>query len=403
MGFALAMLWVNPSLRSWFDADYWSAMSRFEESLRLTHSKYVDENQSAFDQLAERAIEGMVDGLDRHSSYYSPVQYEAFQDDTHRRYLGIGVMIRKVERGVVLTKVFPGGPAEEAGLEVGECILEAQGESLKELELEGISSRIKGAKDSFVSLLVLGRDETRREVEVRRDEIEVSSVEGAKLDENGTGYLHLIQFTGRSAEEIRLALRGFGEKGMSRLILDLRDNSGGLLSAAIEVADLFLPPDQLIVSVRGRDGVNLREFNSVTSKPFSVPLVILLNEGSASASEIVAGALSVLGRAQLVGEKSYGKGSVQTVFPLGHGAGLRLTTAMYFLPDGSTIHEQGIEPDLLVSCNESNETKLRLQWNVNQELNDKEFEELFGFRRIPDLQRIKALELLLGADLPQDR
>ena len=116
LGFALAMLWVNPSLRSWFDADYWSAMSRFEESLRLTHSKYVDENQSAFDQLAERAIEGMVDGLDRHSSYYSPVQYEAFQDDTHRRYLGIGVMIRKVERGVVLTKVFPGGPAEEAGL-----------------------------------------------------------------------------------------------------------------------------------------------------------------------------------------------------------------------------------------------------------------------------------------------
>ena len=148
---------------------------------------------------------------------------------------------------------------------------------------------------------------------------------------------------------------------MVRLILDLRDNSGGLLSAAIEVTDIFLERDRLIVSVKGREGSNSRDFRSAASQLFSEPLVVLLNEGSASASEIVAGALSVLGRARLVGEQSFGKGSVQTIFPLSDGAGLRLTTAMYFLPDGSTIHEQGIEPDYLVPCSEANETKHRMQ------------------------------------------
>ncbi len=149
------MLAVTPELRSLFDPAYWGAMSRIEESLRLTHSKYVDENESGFGELADRAIDGMVTGLDRHSSYYPPVQYKAFQDDTHRRYLGVGVMIRNVEKGVLLTKVFAGGPAEKAGLKVGEFILEVDGESVEGLELDEISSKVKGEKGTFVNLLIL--------------------------------------------------------------------------------------------------------------------------------------------------------------------------------------------------------------------------------------------------------
>ena len=396
IGFGLAMIAVAPELRSLFDPAYWGAMSRIEESLRLTHSKYVDENESGFGKLADRAIGGMVTGLDRHSSYYPPVQYKAFQDDTHRRYLGVGVMIRNVEKGVLLTKVFPGGPAEKAGLKVGEFILEVDGETVEGLKLDEISSKVKGEKGTFVDLLILAYDEKKRTVRVPRDEIEISSVENMSVDEKGTGYLHLIQFTERTAREVQDALIVLRDQGMKRLVLDLRDNSGGLLSAAIEVSDLFLEKDRLIVSVKGREGVNLRDFRSTSRKLFPEPLVVLLNEGSASASEIVAGAFSVLGRARLVGEKSYGKGSVQTIFPLSDGSGLRLTTAMYFLPDGSTIHEQGIGPDVLVPCSDANESKLRMQRYGDPSLTSKEFEELFGFSKISDLQKSKAFDLLTG-------
>ena len=394
IGFGLAMVFVNPEMRAVFYPGYWGALNRFEESLRLAHSKYVDENQSGFKELADRAIDGMVSSLDRHSSYYPPIEYKAFQDDTHRRYLGVGVMIRKVDKGVLLAKVFPGGPAEKAGLKTGEFILQVDGESVEGWKLDEISAKVKGEKGTSVDLLLLALDGKNKTVRVRRDEIEISSVENATVDENGTGYLHLIQFTERTALEVEGTLSELKSKGMKRLILDLRDNSGGLLSAAIEVADIFLEKDRLIVSVKGRKGLSLRDFRSAKGQLISEPLVVLLNEGSASASEIVAGAFSVLGRARLVGEQSYGKGSVQTIFPLSDGSGLRLTTAMYFLPDGSTIHEQGIEPDVQVLCSDANETKLRMQRYGDPSLSSREFEELFGFSPIPDIQKSKAIDLL---------
>lgn len=394
IGFGLAMVFVNPEMRAVFDPGYWGALNRFEESLRLAHAKYVDENQSGFNELADRAIDGMVSSLDRHSSYYPPIEYKAFQDDTHRRYLGVGVMIRKVDKGVMLAKIFPGGPAEKAGLKTGEFILQVDGESVEGWKLDEISAKVKGEKGTSVDLLLLALDGKNKTVRVRRDEIEISSVENATVDENGTGYLHLIQFTERTALEVEGALSELKSKGMKRLVLDLRDNSGGLLSAAIEVADIFLEKDRLIVSVKGRKGLSLRDFRSAKGQLISEPLVVLLNEGSASASEIVAGAFSVLGRARLVGEQSYGKGSVQTIFPLSDGSGLRLTTAMYFLPDGSTIHEQGIEPDVQVLCSDANETKLRMQRNGDPSLSSREFEELFGFSPISDIQKSKAIDLL---------
>jgi carboxyl-terminal processing protease len=395
LGFVVAMFFVNPTLMSWFDSDYWNAMSRFDESLRLAHARHVDEDKASFDALAEKAIGGMIESLDRHSSYYPPVQYQAFQDNTYRRYVGIGVMIRKVDKGVLLTKIFPSGPAEKAGLEVGEFILEVEGISLQGWELDKVSAKIKGERKTLVNLRVLSHDGEERNVRVRRDKIEISSIEQSSVDENGTGYLHLIQFTDRTGQEIRDALTNLQENGMKRLVLDLRDNSGGLLTAAVEVADLFLDKGLLVVSIKGREIEDQRKMSSTSSQAYACPLVILLNEGSASASEIVAGALAVHGRADLVGETSYGKGSVQTIFPLSDESGLRLTTAMYYLPDGTTIHEQGIEPDHFVPCSEDNETKLRVQRYGNRDLNQTEFSELFGFSPIPDLQKLKAMDLLL--------
>jgi carboxyl-terminal processing protease len=395
LGFVLAMIIVNPTFKFFFYFDYWKAMGRFDESLRLAHARHVDEDKSSFDALAEQAIAGMVESLDRYSSYYPPVEYKAFQDNTHRRYVGIGVMIRKVDKGVLLTRVFPLGPADAVGLKAGEFILEVEGESLQGWELDRVISKIKGKQKTWVNLKILSHEEEERNVRVRRDEIEISSIEESNLDANGTGYLHLIQFTERTGQEVRNALSELQRDGMKRLILDLRDNSGGLLFAARDVADLFLEKDQLIVSIKGREFEDNRELNSLSGQAFSCPLVVLLNEGSASSSEIVAGALSVHGRAKLVGEKSYGKGAVQTIFPLSDESGLKLTTAMYFLPDGTTIHEQGIKPDYYIPCSENNETKLRVQRSGIRDLNKTEFAELFGFFPIPDLQKLKAVDILI--------
>ena len=179
--------------------------------------------------------------------------------------------------------------------------------------------------------------------------------------------------------------------------MDLRDNSGGLLSSAVEVAEIFVPAGEVIVSIRGREDFDLREFRASSNGEFQdLLVVVLINEGSASASEIVAGALSVLRGAELIGEKSFGKGSVQTIFPLSDNSGLRLTTAMYFLPDGSTIHEEGLEPDFFVSCDEDNETKLRIQRFGKRNLDSAEFEKLFGFSPSVDRQLEKAYDRILG-------
>ena len=395
LGFVLAMIFANPTFKFFFDFDYWKAMSRFDESLRLTHARYVDEDKVSFDVLAEQAIVGIVKSLDRHSRYFPPAEYKAFQEDLYQKYVGIGVMIRKADKGVLLTRVFPSGPAEEAGLEAGEFILEVEGESLEGMELDQVSSRIKGKRKTSVNLKILSRDGEERNVRVRRDEIEVSSIEEASVDENGTGYLRVEQFTDRTGEEVKTALFKLEEEGMKRLVLDLRDNLGGLLTEAVEVANLFLDKGMLVVSVKGRDKDSQREERTTEPQIFSVPLVILLNEKSASASEIVAGALSVHGRAELVGEKSYGKGSVQMPFSLSDESGLKLTTAMYYLPDGTTIHEQGIEPDHFVPCSEDNETKLRVQRYGSRDLNETEFFELFDFTPIPDLQKLKAMDVLI--------
>jgi carboxyl-terminal processing protease len=395
LGFVLAMIFVNPTFKSFFDFDYWKAMSRFDESLRLTHARYVDEDKVSFDVLAEQAIVGIVKSLDRHSSYFPPAEYQAFQEDLYQKYVGIGVKIRKVDKGVLLTRVFPSGPAEEAGLEAGEFILEVEGEPLEGMELDQVSSKIKGKRKTSVNLKILSRDGEGRNVRVRRDEIKVSCIEEASVDENGTGYLRVEQFTKRTGKEVKTALFKLEEEGMKRLVLDLRDNLGGLLTEAVEVANLFLDKGMLVVTVKGRDKDSQREERTTEHQIFSVPLVILLNEKSASASEIVAGALSVHGRAELVGEKSYGKGSVQMPFLLSDESGLKLTTAMYYLPDGTTIHEQGIEPDHFVPCSEDNETKLRVQRYGSRDLNETEFFELFDFTPIPDIQKLKAMDILI--------
>jgi carboxyl-terminal processing protease len=397
LSFLLCKFWLDPSKQSFFDSEYWNALFRFGESLRITNALYVDKNKSDYSQLTDIAISGMVTELDRHSSYYTPNQYSAFKDDTHRRYVGIGVMIRKVEEGVLVTRVFSGGPAEESGLSVGEYITEVEEEVLAGWELAEVSKRIKGEENTSVQITVRSRLGEMRGITVLRKKINISSVEGMNVDKNGTAYIRLVQFTSRSGAEFKEVISDLNEKGMKRLILDLRDNSGGLLSAAIEITECFLSKGQLIVSIKGRKKNDVRNYHSSAEENFpDIPMVVLMNEGSASASEIVGGALSVLERAPIIGERSFGKGSVQTIFPMEDESGLRLTTAMYFLPDGSTIHEEGIEPQFTVDCSDENETKLRIQRYSQDIMTQEIFEKQFGFIPIVDVQLRRAEEFLLS-------
>ena len=395
-GFAFAHFWYYPSARAWFEIDFWKQWLRFGETLRLSHTRYHDSNKTRYENLTDQAVTGMVRSLDRHSAYYSPQQYKVFQDDSHRRYFGIGIMIRKIDQGVLISKVFADGPASVAGLQVGDLIVSVNDRVIEGLDLSEISSKIKGLKGTSVEIEISRREETFA-VDVKRGQIQISTVDRFYVDENKTGYIHLIQFSDKSREEVSRALVKMQKQGMKNLILDLRDNSGGLLSSAIEVTSFFLPREQLVVELKGREVNEFRSYRTQAVSPqIKLPMVVLINQASASASEIVAGALSVLGRAKTVGERSYGKGSVQTVFQLRDQSGLRLTTAMYYLPDGSTIHEQGIEPEFVVECSDENETKLRIQRNLNhQELPEFDFDQIFGFEPIEDVQLNKAKLLLI--------
>lgn len=394
-GFMLVWFVLNPSSKSWLDLNYWQALGRYGEALRLVNNRYVDENKSKFEYLTDLAVDGMIGGLDRHSGFYDPEHFRSFQADTQRTYVGVGIMIRKVEKGILITKVFQDGPAEKVGIRIGDFIDEVAGNAVGEWTLDRISNQIKGEGGTSVELLIRSPIGQSRLLTVSRQKIQVASVEEFSVDSNGTGYLHLTQFTGTTGAEVLEAMLEMREDGMKRMILDLRDNSGGLLSAAVEVAEIFVPVDQVIVTIRGRENTDIREFKSSRNGEFQdLAVVVLLNEGSASASEIVAGALAVLRGTDLIGEKSFGKGSVQTIFPLSDQSGLRLTTAMYFLPDGSTIHEEGLEPDFLVPCNEDNESKLRIQGFGRRDLDADEFEKLFGFSPIVDLQFEKAYDCI---------
>ena len=399
LSFLASKLWLDPTFKEFLNISYWESIFRFGETLRIANTQYVDQNRSTNQKLTDKANTGMVTNLDKHSSYYKPVEYQLFRDDTHRRYVGIGVMIRKVDDGILITRVFDDGPAQEAGLSVGDFILKVEGNNVDDLDLGDVSSKIRGKEGTKVKIALRTEISDFREVSVERRKISISSVEGMNVDKDGVGYLHLVQFTANSGQECRGAITKLLELGMKTLVFDLRDNSGGLLQSAVEVLDIFLPKDQLVVSIKGRIQSEVRDYRCRNEAMIpDLPLLILMNEGSASASEIVAGTLSVLGRAKIVGENSFGKGSVQTIFPTDNKSGLRLTTAMYFLPDGSTIHEKGIIPDYLVECSDENETKLKIQKYSLDILDKADFRQKFGFVPIIDQQLSKAKSLLTKDD-----
>jgi len=321
-------------------------VQEFDEVLNQVHASYVDEIDR--EKLVSSALKGMLDDLDGHSNYLDEHDYQELQAETDGHFGGIGVELGLVDDYFTVISPIDGTPASRAGLATGDRIIALDGDPLRGAKLSDVIDRLRGEPGSEVTLTVVRAEEQPKDVTLARADISVASVKGELL-EPGYGYIRISQFQSKTAEEFNQALKALerqNEGALSGLVLDLRNNPGGVLQASVSVADAFLT-DGLIVYTEGRlPSSHLKYRASSRDVLDGKPLVVLINSGSASAAEIVAGALQDHQRAKLLGSKSYGKGSVQSVMPLSGHRALKLTTAYYYTPNGRTIHKKGIEPDV---------------------------------------------------------
>ena len=331
----------------------------FTDVLGLLQKEYVEETKS--NELMYGAIKGMLETLDPHSAFMPPNMYKEMQEETKGRFEGLGIEITIKEGILMVVSPIEDTPAFKAGIMAGDQILKIDGDSTKNLTLMDSVKRLRGPKGTQVTITIMREGFTKpREFTLTRDVIPVRSVRHELLEKQ-YGYIRLSQFQEKTEGELDKALKALEEESkgsMKGLVLDLRNNPGGLLDQAVKVADRFIESG-LIVSMEGRrEDQKMKFFAHSQGTIARYPLIVLVNGGSASASEIVAGAIQDHGRGILVGTQTFGKGSVQTIFPLKDGSGLRLTTARYFTPNGRSIQAKGIIPDILVKPALSEEEKV---------------------------------------------
>jgi carboxyl-terminal processing protease len=319
----------------------------FTEVLSIVQNQYVDEVPPK--DLIYSAIKGTLRGLDPHSSFLDPESYKDMQVETSGSFGGLGIEITLKDDILTVVSPIEATPAYRAGLVTGDRIVKIDGLSTKDMQLSDAVKRMRGKPGTKVTISVVREGWTEaKDFDIVREQIRVHSVREHMLD-GGVAYIKLRQFQEQTPHDLEQALDKAAKGGMKALVLDLRGNPGGLLTAAVEVSEKFVDDGKLVVYTEGRVRNQNMRFTAHSKKPLAtVPMVVLLNQGSASASEIVAGALQDWGRAMVVGTQSFGKGSVQTIIPLSDGSGLRLTTAKYFTPKGRSIHGKGITPDIVV-------------------------------------------------------
>jgi carboxyl-terminal processing protease len=373
--------------------------ARFREVIEAVSRHYVDADAVQVDQLTERVLDDLLKSLDPHSEFLSRRQFEEVQSDLRSEFGGIGVQIELRNDRVVVIAPIAGSPGERAGIRRGDELIAVDGAPLEPPLMANAVQRLRGKPRTKVAV-TLHRPATGEEIqlELQRDIIRVETVRTARLLEPGIGYIHLTQFTERTGAEFRQALERLESEGMQALVLDLRNNPGGLLTAAVEVVEPFFGRNELVVYTEGRTRASRQELRArAGGNGRALPVAVLINSGSASASEIVAGALRDTGRAALVGERTFGKGSVQSLLQLRDGSALRLTTAYYYTPGGRRIHEQGITPDIELPVPLEEESKLTLQRLRNDYDDAAEFADRFGFTPVADRQLEIALDLLRTA------
>nr|WP_245682149.1 S41 family peptidase [Halomonas gudaonensis] len=317
----------------------------FAEVFERIKRAYVEEVDDR--TLLRNAMRGMLNELDPHSAYLDREEFESLRESTQGEFGGVGIEVGMQDGQLTIIAPIDDTPASRAGLQSRDVILRIDDTPTESLSLQEAVTLMRGEPGSDITITILRRgEESPRRVTITREIIRTESVKHELLEE-GFGYLRVSQFQSRTGEQVVGALEELTAEGpLDGLVLDLRNNPGGVLQAAVDVADAFLE-EGLIVYTEGRLPDTEMRFSAKreTAAP-DVPLVVLINGGSASAAEIVAGALQDQRRAVVMGTESFGKGSVQQIMPLGNGEGLKLTTALYFTPEGRSIQAQGIEPDV---------------------------------------------------------
>ncbi len=320
----------------------------FTDVIRLIEKNYVETVDK--EELIQKAIQGMVRSLDPHSSFLPPKAFEELQVDTHGEFGGIGIVITMKDGILTVVSPIEGTPAYQAGIQAMDRIIKVDGEPTQDMELWEAVSKMRGEEGTRVTITILREGESEPiDFPLVRDTIPIESVKAIMI-EPGFGYIWLTNFRDNTTDDLIAALEDFksNKTPLKGLILDLRDNPGGLLNQAVSVSDLFLDSGD-IVSIKGRGEASIKTYNANSNVSYtSFPMVVLINGGSASASEIVAGALQDNKRALILGTVSFGKGSVQTVESLRDGYGLKYTIARYYTPMGKSIQAEGIHPDIVV-------------------------------------------------------
>ncbi len=384
----------DPAVNVPVDPTAYEQLSIFARALQLVKQDFVDESKVGYKELMHAALRGVLSSLDPHCQFLDSKEYKSVQEDTRGRFSGVGLVVSHKDGKLVVVTPMEGGPGLRAGILSGDVILKVDDRLTEKFGANEVAGLLRGDTGKAVKL-TLYRPQTKQtiELEVVREAIQVATVRDAKIlatqDPVGTkvGYVRISQFSVPTAAELSKALDELERQGMQALVLDLRHNPGGVLESAVDVAGEFLPAESLVVSTEGRLASQRREYRTQAgskTRP-AYPLAVLVNHGSASAAEIVAGALRDLKRAVLVGDTTFGKGSVQSVVPLQDGSALRLTTAKYYTPGKQVIHERGVEPTIRSVMGPEQERLLSLQRREDT-LTEREIREVAEFRD-PQLER----------------
>jgi len=332
----------------------------FAETYLYTKNYYVEEVSTK--ELMVNAIKGMVEKLDPYSEYFTPEEYKEFQEDLEGEFGGVGVEISIKDGRPVVVAPIEGTPAYRAGLKAGDVIVEIDGKDTYGMSIMQVVKLMRGKPGTTVELTIY-RPDTKKtfKVKITRALIHVTPVKWTMIEPYNIGYVKLVQFQSDTAQKLKTALEEILKHHPKGIILDLRNNPGGLLDQAVKVSDLFLPPDRVVVSIKGRVDNQTYETQKEAVVPPNTKLVVLINKGTASASEIVSGALQDYKRATLVGTKTFGKFSVQTPIPVEGGkyGVLKLTTAYYYTPKGRNLNRKGLTPDVEVKMSSKDWEKLR--------------------------------------------
>jgi carboxyl-terminal processing protease len=377
-------------------------MQIFSQVLDQVHDEYVDGKDATYQQLIHTALKGMVKQLDPHSEFLDASSYHRLQDDTEGQFGGLGLVVGSRDGFVTVITPMDDTPGSRAGILAGDRIVKVNGTSVEKAALDEVVAKLRGAPDTQVTVSIerpstgVTKDYTLTRAVIQLPMIkDLNGKKEFPVDGNKIGYVRITQFGDGTSDELEEALQKLQGQGMRGLIIDLRWNPGGLLDEAVGVCQKFLPRDTLIVSTEGRHTIEKYFAKGGGDELKGMPIVIIANLGSASAAEIVTGCLQDLHRAVVLGEKTFGKGSVQTIFPLSDGSALKLTVAKYYTPSHKVIHEHGITPDVAVPVTDFEEAALMMQRSPGgiESLPDKVQPEV---RAVHDTQLERAEDLMKG-------